>query len=113
MQDEETQAGSVVLGLSMTTTGSLPTTHASCPGGKSDTSPGPNSSSFPIIHPHSEMARDMKSAVEQVKKLDSKLRELQYLLYAEGKRSLFICLQALDAAGKDGTINRVLGSSPK
>src|SRR6201987_2854551 len=31
----------------MTTTGSLPTTHASWPGGKSDTSPGPNSSSLP------------------------------------------------------------------
>jgi hypothetical protein len=31
------------------------------------------------------------------------MRELQYLLYAENKRSLVICLQALDAAGKDGT----------
>jgi PPK2 family polyphosphate:nucleotide phosphotransferase len=51
-----------------------------------------------------------KSAVKDVEKLDRKLRELQYLLYAEGKRSLLICLQALDAAGKDGTINHVLGS---
>jgi|HubBroStandDraft_2_1064218.scaffolds.fasta_scaffold194809_1 PPK2 family polyphosphate:nucleotide phosphotransferase len=51
-----------------------------------------------------------KSAVKQVKKLDTKLRELQYLLYAENKRSLLVCLQALDAAGKDGTINHVLGS---
>jgi len=47
---------------------------------------------------------DKKSAVKQVEELDRKLRELQYLLYAEGKRSLLICLQALDAAGKDGTI---------
>lgn len=39
-----------------------------------------------------------------------KMRELQYLLYAEGKRSLLVCLQALDAAGKDGTINHVLGA---
>ena len=39
-----------------------------------------------------------------------KMRELQYLLYAEGKHSLLICLQALDAAGKDGTINHVLGA---
>ena len=39
-----------------------------------------------------------------------KLRQLQYLLFAEGKRSLLICLQALDAAGKDGTINHVLGN---
>ena len=33
--------------ISRTTTGSLPTTQASCPGGKSDTSPGPNSASLP------------------------------------------------------------------
>jgi PPK2 family polyphosphate:nucleotide phosphotransferase len=51
-----------------------------------------------------------KSAVRQVGKLDRRLRELQYRLYAENKRSLLICLQALDAAGKDGTINHVLGS---
>jgi PPK2 family polyphosphate:nucleotide phosphotransferase len=50
---------------------------------------------------------EKKSAVRQVEKLD---RELQYLLYAEHKRSLLVCLQALDAAGKDGTINHVLGS---
>jgi len=51
-----------------------------------------------------------KHADKQVKKLDGQLRELQYLIYSEGKRSLLICLQALDAAGKDGTINHVLGS---
>jgi len=34
----------------------------------------------------------------------------QYDLYAEGKRSLLICLQGLDAAGKDGTIAHVLGA---
>ena len=41
-------------------------------------------------------------AARQIKKLDRKLRELQYLIYSEGKRSLLICLQALDGAGKDG-----------
>ena len=50
------------------------------------------------------------SAQDQLDKYTQKLRELQYLLYAEGKRSLLICLQALDAAGKDGTINHVLGN---
>jgi len=40
----------------------------------------------------------------------ARLRELQYLMYAEGKRSLLICLQGRDAAGKDGTINHVLGA---
>ncbi len=37
-----------------------------------------------------------------------RMRQLQYLMYAEGKRSLLICLQGRDAAGKDGTINHVL-----
>jgi len=31
-------------------------------------------------------------------------------MYAENKRSLLICLQGRDAAGKDGTINHVLGA---
>jgi PPK2 family polyphosphate:nucleotide phosphotransferase len=51
-----------------------------------------------------------KKAAKQTDKLDCKLRSLQYLVYSEGKRSLLICLQALDGAGKDGTINHVLGS---
>jgi PPK2 family polyphosphate:nucleotide phosphotransferase len=40
----------------------------------------------------------------------NKLRELQYLMYAEDRRSLLICLQGRDAAGKDGTINHVLSA---
>ena len=62
------------------------------------------------IDPDAAEHTKKKSAVKKVEKLDQKLRELQYLLYAEKKRSLLICLQALDAAGKDGTINHVLGS---
>jgi len=38
-----------------------------------------------------------------------RLRELQYLLYAESRRSLLICLQAPDAGGKDGIIRHVFG----
>ncbi len=38
-----------------------------------------------------------------------RLRDLQYLLYAENKRSLLIVLQGLDASGKDGVIRHVLG----
>ncbi len=37
-----------------------------------------------------------------------RLGELQYLLYAENRHSLLICLQGLDASGKDGTISNVL-----
>src|SRR5271166_1952458 len=36
---------------------------------------------------------EKKSAGKHVEKLDRKLRELQYLLYAENKRSLLICMQ--------------------
>src|SRR5439155_1464941 len=39
-----------------------------------------------------------------------RLGELQYLLYAEDRRSLLVVLQGLDAGGKDGTINHVLGA---
>jgi len=53
---------------------------------------------------------DQESALVETEKFTRRLRELQYLLYAEGKRSLLIILQAMDAGGKDGTINHVLGS---
>jgi PPK2 family polyphosphate:nucleotide phosphotransferase len=39
-----------------------------------------------------------------------KLRALQYRMYAENKRSLLICLQTMDAGGKDGTIQHVMGA---
>ena len=44
-----------------------------------------------------------KTLVENTRRLG----ELQYLLYAEGKRSLLVVLQAMDAGGKDGTIRHV------
>lgn len=50
------------------------------------------------------------SALGEIERYRQRLRELQYLLYAENKRSLLIILQAMDAGGKDGTINHVLGS---
>lgn len=49
-------------------------------------------------------------ALPEIEAYEQKLRDLQYLMYAEGKRSLLICLQGRDAAGKDGTINHVLGA---
>jgi PPK2 family polyphosphate:nucleotide phosphotransferase len=51
-----------------------------------------------------------KSAVRKVAKLQQRIDELQFQLYAENKRSLLICLQALDAGGKDGVIRHVIGS---
>lgn len=38
------------------------------------------------------------------------LDELQNLLYAEGKHSVLIVIQGLDASGKDGVIRNVLGN---
>ncbi len=51
-----------------------------------------------------------ESAEEETAHFQKRLRELQYLLYAERRHSLLICLQALDTGGKDGTINHVLGA---
>ena len=51
---------------------------------------------------------DKTSAKQELEHYAQRLIELQYLLYAEGKQSLLICLQALDAGGKDGTIRHVL-----
>lgn len=53
---------------------------------------------------------DQAAAQGELEKYTHRLRELQYLLYAENKRSLLIILQAMDAGGKDGTINHVLGT---
>lgn len=38
-----------------------------------------------------------------------RIADLEYKLYAEGKQSLLVVLQAMDAGGKDGTIRHVLG----
>lgn len=51
-----------------------------------------------------------RAAERHVEKLGLDLFQLQYKLYSEGTRSLLICLQGLDGAGKDGTINHVLAS---
>ena len=51
-----------------------------------------------------------EDALPEIEAYRQQLGELQYRLYAEGKQSLLICLQALDAAGKDGTVNHVLSA---
>lgn len=49
-------------------------------------------------------------ALPEIETYNQSMKQLQYLMYAEGKHSLLICLQGRDAAGKDGTINHVLGA---
>jgi PPK2 family polyphosphate:nucleotide phosphotransferase len=51
-----------------------------------------------------------KVAAKEIEEYQKKLRKLQELLYANGQCSLLICLQGMDTAGKDGTINHILGS---
>jgi PPK2 family polyphosphate:nucleotide phosphotransferase len=50
-----------------------------------------------------------EQAAEALQKCRERLWDLQTLLSSERQRSLLICLQALDAGGKDGTIKHVLG----
>jgi PPK2 family polyphosphate:nucleotide phosphotransferase len=54
------------------------------------------------------------SAAAELAHHTAKLAHLQYRLYAEGKQSLLIVLQGLDAAGKDGVIRHVItGTNPQ
>ncbi len=54
--------------------------------------------------------KNHEHAAAEIEDATRKLRELQFLMYAEDKRALLIVLQGRDAAGKDGTINHVLGA---
>src|SRR5262249_42875396 len=55
-----------------------------------------------------DSTRDVpKDAAEAAEDLSVKLGPLQENLYAEGRRSLLVVLQGLDASGKDGTVRHV------
>lgn len=55
-----------------------------------------------------------KEAKEQLKQNVKLLRELQAKLYAQDRYSLLLVFQAMDAAGKDGTIKHVMsGLNPQ
>lgn len=58
-----------------------------------------------------EGALDKKQARAEEAKLEEKMASLQERLYAEGKQSLLIVLQSLDAGGKDGTIKHVFNAA--
>jgi PPK2 family polyphosphate:nucleotide phosphotransferase len=64
--------------------------------------------------PEERYGIDKPEALEKLKKNIERLSVLQYLLYAEAKRSLLVVLQGIDAGGKDGTIRHVLtGLNPQ
>ncbi len=48
-------------------------------------------------------------ALKLLSRDQQRLSELQNVLYAEGKHSVLVVLQATDTGGKDGTIRKVLG----
>ncbi|HEX4573055.1 MAG TPA: polyphosphate kinase 2 family protein [Dongiaceae bacterium] len=48
-----------------------------------------------------------EAAAVEIEHYRHKMAKMQSLLYAEKKRSVLIVLQALDAGGKDGTVNHV------
>ena len=54
-------------------------------------------------------ASSEKEAIKATALIAKQIRDLQLRLYAEGQQGLLIVLQGMDAAGKDGTINHVLG----
>lgn len=59
---------------------------------------------------HASHADAQAETRQHVARMDA----LQYLLYADGSRSLLVVLQALDAAGKDGTIRHLFsGMNPQ
>lgn len=50
---------------------------------------------------------EKEQTVEATALLTTRLGELQERLYAEGRRSLLVVLQAMDAGGKDGTVKHI------
>ena len=67
-----------------------------------------------LIQPTKASTRVMKALRPNLRVTPQSLAQLQYRLYAEGKRSLLIVLQGLDAAGKDGVIRHVIsGTNPQ
>jgi PPK2 family polyphosphate:nucleotide phosphotransferase len=55
-----------------------------------------------------------EEAAPSIAKHLQRMEKLQYLLYADGDKSLLVVLQALDAAGKDGVVRHVFsGMNPQ
>lgn len=59
------------------------------------------------IDPEGQTSVSKDAAKYRLTKLQDKLEALQSRLYAEGKQSLLVVFQAMDAGGKDGTIKTV------
>ena len=58
--------------------------------------------------PAATLGWDKEEAKAELEEVKTRIDVLQRRLYAEEKRSLLLVLQAMDAAGKDGTIRNIL-----
>lgn len=66
------------------------------------------------IDPAETHGLNKEEAAAALAKHLERLSVLQYVLYAEGRRAVLAVLQGIDAAGKDGTIRRVMsGLNPQ
>ena len=55
-----------------------------------------------------------EKALHEIQNEVARMDKLQYLLYADGKQSLLVILQALDAGGKDGVVRHLFtGMNPQ
>lgn len=64
--------------------------------------------------PDEVLGLDKMTAQEKLRENVERLGVLQYLLYAEARRSVLVVLQGIDAGGKDGTIRNVMtGMNPQ
>jgi polyphosphate kinase 2 (PPK2 family) len=63
------------------------------------------------IDPEStDLIKDKNEAAEQLSSLQTRLAELQEMLFASHDRKVLIILQGMDTSGKDGVIRHVGGS---
>src|SRR5579864_7456329 len=66
------------------------------------------------IDPSDTHGMNKQAAAAALAKNLERLSVVEYLLYAEGRRSLLVVLQGIDAGGKDGTIRHVMsGLNPQ
>ncbi|MCG8575511.1 MAG: polyphosphate kinase [Flavobacteriales bacterium] len=59
------------------------------------------------VDPNGPSIWNKEDVKKENKELIREITKLQRLLYADGKRSLLIILQGIDAAGKDGTVRAI------
>ncbi|HEX3880415.1 MAG TPA: polyphosphate kinase 2 family protein [Bryobacteraceae bacterium] len=66
------------------------------------------------VDPAHTFGIEKAQAVQKLDSIRERLGALQYMLYAEGRRSLLVVLQGIDAGGKDGSIKHVMtGMNPQ